>query len=133
MPLDLVVGLPAEERAPDSTTEELVAEMQKKAEQAYEVAREKLRDAALRRKAAYDIRVKNQKFNVGDWVWYWYPRRFRAKSPKWQKNYTGSFLIVRIIEPVNYILQRSARAKPFFCTRRQTEALFQPYSTQLAC
>ena len=52
-------------------------------------------------------------FQRGDWVWYWYPRRYQGKSPKWQKSYTGPYLVIRIIEPVNYVLQKSARAKPF--------------------
>ena len=35
------------------------------------------------------------------------------KSLKWQKCYTGPYLITRKIEPVNYVLQKSERAKPF--------------------
>ena len=35
------------------------------------------------------------------------------KSQKWQKNYTGPFLIVRVIGPVNYVLQKSQKSKPF--------------------
>jgi hypothetical protein len=59
------------------------------------------------------MRVKETKFKVGDWVWYWYPRRYQGKSPKWQKNYVGPYLVVRVIEPVNYVIQKSPRAKPF--------------------
>ena len=35
------------------------------------------------------------------------------KSLKWQKCYTGPYLITHKIEPVNYVLQKSERAKPF--------------------
>ena len=35
------------------------------------------------------------------------------KSLKWQKCYTGPYLITRKIQPVNYVLQKSERAKPF--------------------
>ena len=31
---------------------------------------------------------------------------------KWQKIYIGPFLATRVIEPVSYVIQRSARAKP---------------------
>jgi len=57
--------------------------------------------------------VKKTEFTLGDWVWYWYPRRYQKKSPKWQKSYTGPYLIVRVIEPVNYVLQKTSRSKPF--------------------
>ena len=46
-------------------------------------------------------------------MWYHYPRRYQGKSPKWQKNYIGPYLVVRVIEPSNYVLQKSSRAKPF--------------------
>ena len=66
-----------------------------------------------RRKKTYDVQMKKAEFNVGDLVWCWYPRRYQKKSPKWQKAYTGPYLIVRVIEPVNYVLQKTARAKAF--------------------
>ena len=45
-------------------------------------------------------------------MWYFYPRRFRGKSPKWQKMYTGPYLIVKHIQPSNYVIQKSKTAKP---------------------
>ena len=95
------------------TNDEFVRDLENKAKESYEFARRHLRVAAERRKKAYDIRVKEANFKVGDWVWYWYPRRYTKKSPKWQRFYVGPFLIVRFIAPVNYVLQRSARSKPF--------------------
>ena len=80
---------------------------------AYALAREHLRVAAERQKVYYDVRVRNVDFSVGQWVWYWYPRRYPSKSPKWQRSYTGPYLIIRKIEPVNVVLQRSPKAKPF--------------------
>jgi len=35
------------------------------------------------------------------------------RSLKWQKCYTGPYLITRKIEPVNFVLQRSEKTKPF--------------------
>jgi len=113
MPIDLLMGLPADQKDPGHTTEDFIVEMQQRAESAYHVARERLQVAAERRKASYDIRVKEQTFKEGDWVWYWYPRRYLRKSPKWQKCYTGPYLIVRVIPPVNFVLQLSAKSKPF--------------------
>ena len=74
---------------------------------------EHLRVAAERRKTSYDIKTRDVEFGVGEWVWYWYPRKYPSRSPKWQRSYTGPYLIVRKIEPVNVVLQRSPRSKPF--------------------
>ena len=126
MPLDLVMGLPADDCNNDRSLTEFIIKAQEDAEVAYGVAREHLQVAAERRKASYDIRVKPLEFSVGDWVWYWYPRRFQRKSPKWQKNYTGPYMVVRVIPPSNYVLQKSARAKPFVVHADKLKKCFSP-------
>ena len=113
MPLDLLMGLPTEEVNAGRSINQFVAEMQERTEAAYIVAREQLRVAAERRKTMYVFRVKMKDFSIGDWVWYYYPRRYRFRSPKWQKNYTGPFLVIREIGPVNYVIQKSQRSQPF--------------------
>jgi len=113
MPLDLIMGLPADECRRGQTTDEYVQNIQTQMEVCYETARKHLRAAAERRKATYDINVKKTDLSVGDWVWYHYPRRYKNRSQKWQKHYTGPYLIIRMIEPVNCVLQKSQRTKPF--------------------
>ena len=113
MPLDLVMGVPKEDEGQPQSTDAYVQNLKEKTEAAYEIARRELRVAAERRKKTYDVRVKKTDFAVNDWVWYWYPRRYTKKSPKWQSMYTGPYLIVRVIEPVNFVLQKSSRSKPF--------------------
>ena len=112
MPLDLVMGVPKEEADHCVNIDAFVQRAKEDAEMCYEQARDELKVASERRKRTYDIRVKKAEFQVGDWVWYWYPRRYVKRSPKWQKMYVGPFLIVRVIEPVNYVIQRSAHTKP---------------------
>jgi hypothetical protein len=112
-PLDLIMGLSAEDALQVDTMDDYVVQMYERAESAYKVAREHLRAAAERRKATYDIRVKPVAFCVGDWVWYWYPRRYQRRSPKWQRQYTGPYLVVRVISPCNFVLQKSKQSKQF--------------------
>jgi len=57
--------------------------MQEKAADAYDLARKHLGMATERRKAAYDIRTRTADFEPGEWVRYWYPRKYRLKSLKW--------------------------------------------------
>ena len=113
MPIDIVMGLPPEETSGMMTAHDYLSKMQSNATEAYRLAREKLRASAERRKRGYDVKVKTERFKVGDWVFYHYPRRFQSRSPKWQKSYIGPLLVVRIIEPVNCVLQKSAKSKPF--------------------
>ena len=65
------------------------------------------------RKATYDLHVKLRQFSPNTWVWYYNPRRYQGRSPKWQSYYTGPYLITKLIPPVNCILQRTGTSKPF--------------------
>ena len=80
---------------------------------AYEIARDNLGCRAERAKKGYDMRVRPTRYEVGQWVYYYCPRRFVRRSPKWQKMYTGPFLIVKKIGPVNVKLQATKRSLPF--------------------
>ena len=113
MPLDLLLDLPNEERDLSLSIDEFVCRTQEQTAKAYALTREHLRVAAERCKAFYDVKANSVDFSVGQWVWYWYPRRYPSKSPKWQRSYTGPYLITRKIEPVNVVLQRTPKSKPF--------------------
>ena len=59
------------------------------------------------------MRVRPARFTVGTWVLYYNSRRHQGRSPKWQLMYTGPFLVTRMLDPVNVVLQRGKKAKPF--------------------
>jgi hypothetical protein len=82
-------------------------------ETAYAEVRSHLQRAAERRKRTYDLRVRPVKFKEGDLVWLYTPRRYQGRSPKWGKNYTGPFQIIRAYGQVNYVLRKSTRTVPF--------------------
>ena len=111
-PVDLVFGVVPGEEAHHQSTEEYVAEMQRRQRESYALARQHLEKAAERRKKDYDIRVKPQQFQVGQWVWYFYPRRYAGRSPKWSKYYQGPYLVTRVIPPCDFVIQRSRRCRP---------------------
>ena len=97
------MGRPAEQCAAQSMDEFSQMTQQQMCE-AFAVAREHLRVSAKHR------RVRPLDLEIGDWVWYC---RFTAKSYKWQKNYTGPYLVVRAVPPVNVAIQKSPKSKPF--------------------
>ena len=111
-PVYLVLGEVQNEETYYISHDEYVADFQTKMREAYAMTREHLNVASERRKSDYDIKVKPARFAVGDWVWYYYPRRYVNRSPKWSKNYDGPFLVTRVIEPCDYVIQRNRRVKP---------------------
>ena len=78
----------------------------------YATVRENLGAAAVRRKRGYNVRVRSQQFHVGDQVWYYYPRRYAQRSPKWQSFYTGPYTVTRIIHPSNAVIKKGAKGTP---------------------
>jgi len=126
MPIDVVMGLPPEEGNLATTPHDYLDKLQNDASDAYRLAREKLRASAERRKRYYDVKVKSEQFEVGDWVYYHYPRKFQSKSAKWQLSYTGPYLIVKMIEPVNCVLQKSAKSNPFVVHIDKLKKCFGP-------
>ena len=78
--VDLVLGAPAGEEEFWTSSHEFVANAQQRYRKAYAIARQNLRAQSCRRKNVYDRKVVKNKFRVGQWVWYFYPRRY-----KWSK------------------------------------------------
>jgi hypothetical protein len=56
------------------------------------------------------MKLHRNVFKKHDWVWYFHPRRRTGKSIKWQKLYTGPYLVIDKVGLVNFITQKSARA-----------------------
>jgi transposase InsO family protein len=113
LPLDLAYGVDLEESERSDSSDRYVSELQDRLRQTYSTARVALAKAVTRNKKAYDLRSKPQQYEVGMWVWYYYPRRFTGKSPKFQRMFTGPFLIVKMLGAVNMVLQKGPRANPF--------------------
>ena len=112
MPIDVVLGRPQEDQPEERSYEDFADGLVNRLEAAYDVARRNLQTAALRRKNTYDLRVHEKAFSRGSWVWYYCPRRFRGRSPKWQRLYSGPFLVTKIIPPVNCVIQLTKHSQP---------------------
>ena len=78
MPVDFVWGAPEVTSKISQTLNEYVEKVREDIELAYELARKHLQKAAERRKTSYDMKVKKAEFNAGDWVCYYYPRKYRV-------------------------------------------------------
>jgi hypothetical protein len=111
-PLDFLVGPPPADVDTWLSPEDFVADRQEMMANAYQLVRDKLKVVAERLKTHYDMKVKPALYSPGDWVYYYYPRRYEGKSHKWQAFFTGPFLVLKVLGPVNYMIQRSSRSTP---------------------
>ena len=110
-PLDLILAQVIDlDRPSYDDLEEYVEKQKEKMENAYRLVREQLKRTAERRKKAYDLRVRPNKFSQGDWVYYYYPRLRSGRKTKWARFYTGPYLIVQVLSPVLYRIQKSAKS-----------------------
>ena len=58
---------------------------------AHEFARKQSGRSAERQKRYYDIRAASRKFQIGDWVWYYYPP---TGNRKLGRGWLGHYLVV---------------------------------------
>lgn len=79
-------------------------------ELAYQVARENLNTSSDRSKNHYHVRTRHKSVDVGDWVLFCSPRLFVGKSPKFQRNYSGPFLVIRRLSHVLLVIQNLPRS-----------------------
>jgi len=112
MPIDIILGNVSEDRPKHKTFVDYVEDLREQLMKSHQIAREHLGAAADRRKQEYDLKVKPRSFQVGEKVWYLYPRRYTAKSPKWQKHYIGPYEVVKALPPADYVIRKSKRSEP---------------------
>ena len=79
--------------------------------QAYAFVRQELGTTAERMKRQYDLRVRPQKFQQGEWVLYYNPRRYQGRQQKCERKYSP-YLVIKALPPVNYLIQKSKRSRP---------------------
>jgi hypothetical protein len=112
-PVDIVFGAPHEDENVYGDADEFVCHKLSVMEEAYALVRQNLGTSLQRAKRYYDLKARGTTYSVGTWVWYYCPRRYVQRSPKWQRMYQGPYLITRRINEVNYVLQQSRRSAPF--------------------
>ena len=81
--------------------------------ESYQVAREHNAASAERNKQYHDVGVCPKVYKPGLWVYYDTSRRYEGRSPKLKEMYTGPFMVIKEVGPVNVVIQQSRRSKPF--------------------
>jgi len=111
-PIDIVYGLPESEREHSASIDEFVTRKLDVMRRAYTLVRENTGISAERNKRNYDLKVKPNEYAVGDWVFYYSPRKYVGKSPKWQRMFSGPYLVTQVLGPVNVRIQLTRRSQP---------------------
>ena len=108
-PPDLVYGHPNDE--PDENYDAYVEKVRENSVAAFSEVRQSLQRSAQRSKRYYDIGVKPKRFEIGQWVLYFNPRKFRGKQNKWVRQFEGPYLVVATPTSLTAKIQRSAKTK----------------------
>jgi hypothetical protein len=111
-PVDIVLGTGCNQ-LPVTEYDDFVEQLKYRLHGAYDIVRRHLGQAAQRNKKYYDLRVKPIVYQVGDSVYYYSPRRTKGLQEKWQRKFSGPFEVVKLLGPVNLLIRRSPRARPF--------------------
>jgi len=73
---------------------------------------QQLRRSAGYNKRYYDIGVRPSRFEAGQWVWYYNPRKYPGRQMKWAQQYEGPYLVLKMLSPLVAKIQQSSRSKP---------------------
>jgi len=108
--VDLVFGLPADH--PPASYDDFSVSMEERTKQTYCLVRQHLGKADEHMKRQYDVSVRPHKYHRGQWVLYYNPHRYQGRQQKWQRKFSPH-LVVRKLPPVNYLIQKCKRSRPF--------------------
>ena len=109
--MDIVFGTPPE--APPRIYSDYAEEMETRMKTAYSDVWRHLGVAASRNKKYYDMRVTPKQFKTGDLVYYFSPRKYSGHQDKWLQKYSSPFEVIKMLGPVNVVLQKTPRSVPF--------------------
>jgi len=86
--------------------------MTNRMKQSFAFVRNNLNIAATRTKKYYDLRIRALKYKAGDWIYSFSPRKYPGRQDKWRRKFSGPYLVIKTLGPVNVLLQKSLRSKP---------------------
>lgn len=108
LPIDLIVGSPMEGER-HTCPVEYVEWVRKATEKCNNFVQKSLQNSALKQKKYYDRGLKPRSFNVGDFVWRWYPPKVAESLAA---GWIGPYKILKKITSITYQIQRSPESKP---------------------
>jgi len=65
-----------------------------------------------RMKRYYNVGVKPKTFKVNDLVYYYYPRKYAGRTPKWSRVYSGVYRIEKVVNDTVYVIRKTPQCRP---------------------
>jgi hypothetical protein len=109
LPIDIMMGVPRSQAEHYRCQTEYVEWLRSALQRAHEMARRKLKVAARRQKNYYDARSKPHKYQVGEFVWRWYPPKANRKL---SRGWVGPYRIMATPTQVNCVIQLTPDLRP---------------------
>jgi len=109
MPADLLLDLPAESQPSD--VNEYVEQFNERLRESHKLVQQQMHTTFSRMKRNYDAKVKDSSYAVGQYVLFFYPRRYKGRNPKLARPNIGPFKILRRLNAVNFIIAMTPRSR----------------------
>ena len=106
-PLDLTIAAP---EIPINNKWDYVDQMETRLQTAYQDVNQRLKTTTQRMKKRYDARVRPLRFEVGDFVWYYCPRKKSGRYQKWRRLCT-IWRVEKVLNDVNYCIRSGPRGR----------------------
>jgi hypothetical protein len=78
-----------------------------------------------RMKKNYDMHAKRKSFQKGDYEWYYSPRCYSRRSPKWSRFYVGPKRVVRTLSNGNLNTGKRREASPWLLTSKSCVSIME--------
>lgn len=85
-------GSPEEES--DGNYDRFAEQMRERLVTAYTEVCQHMQRSAEKNKRYYDLGLRPKKFEVGQWVLYFNPRKLKEKQIKWCRQFEGPYLVI---------------------------------------
>ena len=109
LPVDLVFGRPEDEIENESC---YAFDLAEKIEEVHELARKNIEFSSGVQKRAYDHKVQQNSYGVGDLVWFYEPRRKKGKNKKLSRPWKGPYVIIKKLNDFIFRIQLNPKTKP---------------------
>ena len=109
MPIEMVLDVP-DDACPESV-DQYVEDFRERARKANVLVQQHMKTSFARMKKNYDAKVRDTEFSVGQFVLFYYPRRYRGRNPKLSRPNIGPFRVLQRLNAVNYIIALTPRSR----------------------
>ena len=109
IPLDLLLGGKPLPEEVDYC--EYVEQVDRQMRDMFEVVQDHQDKQVERMKRYYNVGVKPKTFQPNDLVYYYYPRKYVGRTPKWNRVYADVYLVEKRINDAVYVIRKSPNSR----------------------